>query len=141
MLLMSSMLQIWMKLMLLMLLMMMSNLTIMTMMMILMVIRPGEGGTFCWLASQPARLQNAITEFDRSPTLTRSRGPRGDNIKRTSITTDQHLEDLTRRGPVARRISLLIFYEKIFDSENPGSSKKITVNGVPLTIFRGLGGS
>ena len=24
------------------------------MMMILMMIRPGEGGTFCWLASQPA---------------------------------------------------------------------------------------
>ena len=45
-------LQIWMKLMVLMLLMM-SNLTIMTMMMILMMIRPGEGGTFCWLASQP----------------------------------------------------------------------------------------
>ena len=43
------MLQIWMKLMVLMLLMM-SNLTIMTMMMILMMIRPGEGGTFCWLA-------------------------------------------------------------------------------------------
>ena len=36
--------------------------------------------------------------------LTRSRGPRGDNITRTSITTDQHLEDLRRRGPVARRI-------------------------------------
>ena len=53
MLLMSFMLQIWMKLMVLMLLMM-SNLTIMTMMMILMMIRPGEGGTFCWLASQPA---------------------------------------------------------------------------------------
>ena len=35
-------------------LMMMSNLTIMTMMMILMMIRPGEGGTFFWLASQPA---------------------------------------------------------------------------------------
>ena len=35
-------------------LLMMSNLTIMTMMMILMMIRPGEGGTFCWLASQPA---------------------------------------------------------------------------------------
>ena len=52
-LLMSFMLQIWMKLMVLMLLMM-SNLTIMTMMMILMMIRPGEGGTFCWLASQPA---------------------------------------------------------------------------------------
>ena len=52
MLLMSFMLQIWMKLMVLMLLMM-SNLTIMTMMMILMMIRPGEGGTFCWLASQP----------------------------------------------------------------------------------------
>ena len=51
--LMSFMLQIWMKLMVLMLLMM-SNLTIMTMMMILMMIRPGEGGTFCWLASQPA---------------------------------------------------------------------------------------
>ena len=51
-LLMSFMLQIWMKLMVLMLLMM-SNLTIMTMMMILMMIRPGEGGTFCWLASQP----------------------------------------------------------------------------------------
>ena len=50
---MSFMLQIWMKLMVLMLLMM-SNLTIMTMMMILMMIRPGEGGTFCWLASQPA---------------------------------------------------------------------------------------
>ena len=49
---MSFMLQIWMKLMVLMLLMM-SNLTIMTMMMILMMIRPGEGGTFCWLASQP----------------------------------------------------------------------------------------
>ena len=48
---MSFMLQIWMKLMVLMLLMM-SNLTIMTMMMILMMIRPGEGGTFCWLASQ-----------------------------------------------------------------------------------------
>ena len=46
---MSFMLQIWMKLMVLMLLMM-SNLTIMTMMMILMMIRPGEGGTFCWLA-------------------------------------------------------------------------------------------
>ena len=53
MLLMSFMLQIWMKLMVLMLLMM-SNLTIMTMMMILMMIRPGEGGTFCWLASQTA---------------------------------------------------------------------------------------
>ena len=53
MLLMSFMLQIWMKLMVLMLLMM-SNLTIMTMMMILMMIRPGEGGTFCWLASQLA---------------------------------------------------------------------------------------
>ena len=52
-LLMSFMLQIWMKLMVLMLLMM-SNLTIMTIMMILMMIRPGEGGTFCWLASQPA---------------------------------------------------------------------------------------
>ena len=52
-LLMSFMLQIWMKLMVLMLLMM-SNLTIMTMMMILMMIRPGEGGTFFWLASQPA---------------------------------------------------------------------------------------
>ena len=51
--LMSSMLQIWMKLMVLMRLVM-SNLTIMTMMMILMMIRPGEGGTFCWLASQPA---------------------------------------------------------------------------------------
>ena len=51
-LLMSFMLQMWMKLMVLMLLMM-SNLTIMTMMMILMMIRPGEGGTFCWLASQP----------------------------------------------------------------------------------------
>ena len=50
---MSFMLQIWMKLMVLMLLMM-SNLTIMTMMMILMMIRPGEGGTFFWLASQPA---------------------------------------------------------------------------------------
>ena len=50
---MSFMLQIWMKLMVLMLLMM-SNLTIMTMMMILMMIRPGEGGTFCWLAGQPA---------------------------------------------------------------------------------------
>ena len=50
---MSFMLQIWMKLMVLMLLMM-SNLTIMTMMMILMMIRPGEGGTFCWLASRPA---------------------------------------------------------------------------------------
>ena len=47
------MLQIWMKLMVLMLLMS-SNLTIMTMMMILMMIRPGEGGTFCWSASQPA---------------------------------------------------------------------------------------
>ena len=46
---MSFMLQIWMKLMVLMLLMM-SNFTIMTMMMILMMIRPGEGGTFCWLA-------------------------------------------------------------------------------------------
>ena len=33
-------------------LLMMSNLTIMTMMMILMMIRPGEGDTFCWLASQ-----------------------------------------------------------------------------------------
>ena len=54
MLLMSFMLQIWMKLMVLMLLLMMSNLTIMTMMMILMMIRPGEGGTFCWLASQLA---------------------------------------------------------------------------------------
>ena len=55
MLLMSFMLQIWMKLMVLMLMMMMmSNSTIMTMMMILMMIRPGEGGTFCWLASQPA---------------------------------------------------------------------------------------
>ena len=48
-LLMSFMLQIWMKLMVLMLLMM-SNLTIMTMVMVLMMIRPGEGGTFCWLA-------------------------------------------------------------------------------------------
>jgi len=47
------MLQIWMELMVLMLLMM-SNLTIMTMTMILMMIRPGEGGTFCWLASQLA---------------------------------------------------------------------------------------
>ena len=45
----SFMLQIWMKLMVLMLLMM-SNLAIMTMMMILMI-RPGEGGTFCWLTS------------------------------------------------------------------------------------------
>ena len=53
MLLISFMLQIWMKLMVLMLLMM-SNLTIMTMMMILMMLRPGEGGTFCWLAGQPA---------------------------------------------------------------------------------------
>ena len=35
-------------------LLMMSNLTIVTMMMILMMIRPGEGGTFCWLTSQPA---------------------------------------------------------------------------------------
>ena len=49
-LLMSFMLQIWMKLMVLMLLIM-SNLTVMTMMMILMMIRPGEGGTFCWLAA------------------------------------------------------------------------------------------
>ena len=73
---MSFMLQIWMKLMVLMLLMM-SNLTIMTMMMILMMIRPGEGGTFCWLASQP-----------HSP------------------------------HPVPCP-------KKIFDSENPGSSKKI----------------
>ena len=48
------MLQIWMKLMVLMLLMMMGNLIVMTTMMILMVIRPEEGGTFCWLASQPA---------------------------------------------------------------------------------------
>ena len=44
-LLMSFMLQIWMKLMVLMLLMM-SNLTIMTMKMMLMMIRPGVGGTF-----------------------------------------------------------------------------------------------
>ena len=35
-------------------LLMMSNLTIM--MMILMMIKPGKGGTFCWLASQPAVL-------------------------------------------------------------------------------------
>ena len=35
-------------------LLVMSNLTIITMMMILMMIRPGEGGTFFWLASQPA---------------------------------------------------------------------------------------
>ena len=53
---MSFMLQIWMKLMVLMLLMM-SNLTIMTMMMILMMIRPGEGGTFCWLVGQELCLQ------------------------------------------------------------------------------------
>ena len=31
-------------------------------------------------------------------------GSPGRHIKRTSITTDQHLEDLTRRGPMARRI-------------------------------------
>ena len=75
------MLQIWMKLMVLMLLM--SNLTIMTMMMILMMIRPGEGGTFCWLASQPAGLQNAIPEFDRSPTLgfTDPRPPRAGPLR------------------------------------------------------------
>ena len=55
MLLMPSMLLIWMKLIVLMLLIL-SKLTIMTMMMmmILMIIRPGEGETFCWLASQPA---------------------------------------------------------------------------------------
>ena len=38
----------------LLMLLMMSNLTIMTMMLILMMIRPGEGGTFCWLADQLA---------------------------------------------------------------------------------------
>ena len=39
-----------------------------------------------------------------APALTRSRAPQGDNIKRTSITTDQRLQDLTRLGPEARRI-------------------------------------
>ena len=60
---MSFMLQIWMKLMVLMLLMM-SNLTIMTMMMILMMIRPGEGGTFCWSASQLALQPINIMIYD-----------------------------------------------------------------------------
>ena len=67
MLLMSFMLQIWMKLMVLMLLMM-SNLTIMTMMMILMMIRPGEGGTFCWLASRPACRPGGSCDPPRRPT-------------------------------------------------------------------------
>ena len=61
MLLMSFMLQIWMKLMVL-LLLMMSNLTIMTMMMILMMIRPGEGGTFCWLAGLAALLPRGAAQ-------------------------------------------------------------------------------
>ena len=61
------MLQIWMKLMVLMLLMM-SNLTIMTMMMILMMIRPGEGGTFCWLASQLAGRPGGSRDPPRRPT-------------------------------------------------------------------------
>ena len=82
MLLMSFMLQMWMKLMVLMLLVM-SNLTVMAMMMILMMIRPGEGGTFCWLASQPAGLQNAITEFDWSLALgfTDPRPPRAGTLR------------------------------------------------------------
>ena len=83
-----------MKLMVLMLLMM-NNLTIMTMMMILMMIRLGEGGTVCWLASQLA-------------------------------------SQLASRGT-------LTLSEKIFDSENPGSSGNH--NFAPLIIFWGLGGS
>ena len=62
MLLMSLMLQLWMKLMVLMLLMM-SNLTIMTMMMILMMIRPGEGGTFFSEEGSVACFQKVSTRF------------------------------------------------------------------------------
>ena len=76
---MSFMLQIWMKLMVFMLLMM-SNLTIMTMMMILMMIRPGEGGTFFWLASQPAGWPHS----PHSPHLVR---------KKSSIPKTQDLQE------------------------------------------------
>ena len=79
---MSFMLQTCMKLVVLMLALM-SNSTIMTMMMILMMIRPEEGGTFCWLASQPAGLQNAITEFGQPMTLrfTDPRPPRAGPLR------------------------------------------------------------
>ena len=83
MLLMSFMLQIWMKLMVLMLLMM-SNLTIMTVMMILMMIRPGEGGTFCWLASRPAgRVGRATPRGDP---------PGGAETETTETTTTTEME-------------------------------------------------
>ena len=52
-----------------------------------------------------------------TPALTRSQGPQGDNIKRTSITTDQHLQDLTRLGPEAQRI--LFFLSLLFIGERP----------------------
>ena len=81
---MSFMLQIWMKLMVLMLLMM-GNLTIMTMMMILMMIRPGEGGTFCWLASQPTGWPHS----PHSPHLVR---------KKSSIPKAQDLQKKTVNG-------------------------------------------
>ena len=44
----------------------MSNLAIMTMMMILMMIRPGEGGTFCWLAHIEGNLFNLVSDSRNS---------------------------------------------------------------------------
>ena len=68
--------------------------------------RDAPGGSWREVPGAAATPEVARREHDVSAAgaLTRSRAPRGDNIKRTSITTDQRLEDLTRLGPEARRI-------------------------------------
>ena len=89
---MSFMLQIWMKLMVLMLLMM-SNLTIMTMMMmmmILMMIRPGEGGTFCWLASRPAGRPGGSRVPPRRPTWGSGNDGNGNDYGNGNDGNDEH---------------------------------------------------
>ena len=57
-------------------------------------------------------------------------GSPGRHIKRTSITTDQQLEDLTRRGPMARRILCPQITEKQY-----GLSHQETTFSVPGPIM------
>jgi len=73
----------------------MSSLTVMTMMMILLMIRPGEGGTFCRLASQSAgRLAGRETLTLSAKKKLRVQPPRifkGKNRKSKSMSILWHL--------------------------------------------------
>ena len=108
-------------------LLMMSNLTIMTMMMILMMIRPGEGGTFCWLASQPAGQltgRGTLTLSEKNSSIPGDL----DFRKKSSITKTQDQQEKISNFEIHKKLlgpcevltptSILIFIA-LFDSALP----------------------